>query len=101
MAILQVRNLPDPVYTRLKEQAAENRRSVTQEAILLLEDALGFDTSGRNLRNRMIGAILETGLSEKLWGGDSGKSSKVTGSAGPPDPAAVIERLRVKRETPE
>ena len=86
MAILQVRNIPEPVYARLKERAAEHRRSVTKEAILLLEGALGFDPSGRDLRNRMIDSLLEAGLSEKLWGGD--------GKPSPPGPTELMKRFR-------
>jgi plasmid stability protein len=91
MAILQVRNLPDPVYTRLKELAAEHRRSITQEAIFLLEEALGFDTSGRDRRNRMIDSLLEAGLNDRLRGG------------GPalPSPGEVIMRLRSARGAAE
>lgn len=40
MAILNIKNFPDELYERLKERAAEERRSVSQEVIVLLEDLL-------------------------------------------------------------
>lgn len=40
MASLVLKNLPDNVHRRLKEEAARNRRSMTQQATLILEQAL-------------------------------------------------------------
>lgn len=37
MATLVIKNLPDRLHSRLKEQAERNRRSLTQEAISVLE----------------------------------------------------------------
>ena len=37
MSTLVIKNLPDALHARLKDQAARNRRSVTQEAISLIE----------------------------------------------------------------
>ena len=37
MSTLVIKNLPDALHARLKEQAERNRRSVTQEAISLIE----------------------------------------------------------------
>jgi plasmid stability protein len=37
MATLTIRNLPDQVHERLKEQAKRNRRSLNQEVIAELE----------------------------------------------------------------
>lgn len=87
MAILQVRNLPDRVYERLKEKAEENRRSITREAIVLLEQALGCDTSGRDDRNRMIDALLETDIASALHR-----------EADLPGPAEMMDRMRRLRE---
>ena len=41
MATLNVKNLPDPLYRRLQEQAKRERRSVAQEVVRILERALG------------------------------------------------------------
>jgi plasmid stability protein len=43
MATLVLRNVPDEVYQALKEAAGAHRRSMTQEAIVALEYALGQD----------------------------------------------------------
>ncbi|PZN68754.1 MAG: hypothetical protein DM484_30955 [Candidatus Methylumidiphilus alinenensis] len=40
MANLILHNVPDDLYDRLKETAAEHHRSITQEAIAMIKDAL-------------------------------------------------------------
>jgi plasmid stability protein len=40
MATLTIKNLPDLLYAQLKARAAEHRRSINSEAILLVERAL-------------------------------------------------------------
>lgn len=40
MSTLTVRNIPEPVYERLREQAGRNRRSMSSEIVMLLEQAL-------------------------------------------------------------
>ncbi len=40
MATLTIKNVPDDVYERLKQQAKENRRSINNEAIVILENIL-------------------------------------------------------------
>ena len=40
MPTLQIRDLPQDVYDRLLQSAEANRRSLTQEAIVLLEKAV-------------------------------------------------------------
>ena len=46
MANLTVRDLPDDLYARLREQAKAHRRSITAETTVILERALG----GRAMR---------------------------------------------------
>ena len=59
MATLNVKNLPDGLYRQLQARARRQRRSVAQEVIHLLSDAL---TSPRPL------SILELkGLGKELW----------------------------------
>ena len=41
MSTLVIKNLPDGLHARLKEQAARNRRSVTKEVVTLIEAGLG------------------------------------------------------------
>ena len=40
MPTLVVKNMPESLHKRLKEQAAEHRRSLTMETIFLLEQSL-------------------------------------------------------------
>jgi plasmid stability protein len=40
MATLHVRNVPEPLYERLRQRAAERNRSLSAEVIILLEEAL-------------------------------------------------------------
>lgn len=40
MANLNLRNIPDPAYKKIKKLAALNRRSVNSEIIYILTDAL-------------------------------------------------------------
>ena len=44
MATLTIKNIPDPLYARLKALAAEHRRSINSEAILAVERALSVQT---------------------------------------------------------
>ena len=39
MATLNIKNLPDPLYRKLRARARRRRRSVAQEVILLLTEA--------------------------------------------------------------
>ena len=41
MAILNIKNLPDTLYKKLQARAKRQHRSVAQEVIHLLSDALG------------------------------------------------------------
>ena len=49
MASITVRNLDDGVKTRLRVQAADNGRSMEEEARLILRDAVGPRRSTGNL----------------------------------------------------
>lgn len=40
MSTLVIKNLPEDLHARLKNQAERNRRSVTQEAISLIETGI-------------------------------------------------------------
>ena len=49
VASITIRNLDDEVETRLRVRAAENGRSMEEEARLILRDAVGRKPSSRNL----------------------------------------------------
>jgi plasmid stability protein len=40
MATLNIKNFPDRLYRRIKQRAGKNRRSITQEVVQLLDDAV-------------------------------------------------------------
>jgi hypothetical protein len=40
MSTLVIKNLPDDLHARLRDQAERNRRSVTKEAVTLIERGL-------------------------------------------------------------
>jgi plasmid stability protein len=42
MATITIKNIPTPVYARLKRQALEHRRSLNQEVILRLERSIAI-----------------------------------------------------------
>lgn len=58
---LTLKNIPDEVYARLKQSAAEHRRSLNSEAIVCLETVLvpsRIDPSERLARARALRAAL-------------------------------------------
>ena len=63
MATITLKNVPDELYERLKKSAAENRRSMNNEAITCLEkmlripavDPKAFLAEVRAMRRRMKG----------------------------------------------
>jgi plasmid stability protein len=59
MATLNVKHLPDALYRKLKARAKRERRSVTQEVVVLLEQALDWPAALSILELR--------GLGRELW----------------------------------
>ncbi len=60
MPSLQVRDLPEHVYRKLREQAALEHRSIAQETVVLLEKALEMETKRKNKRKQLLEKILQT-----------------------------------------
>jgi plasmid stability protein len=59
MATLNIKNFPDRLYRRIKQRAGKNRRSITQEVVQLLDEAVN-STAPRSLLE------LE-GLGKDVW----------------------------------
>ncbi|MFV2073600.1 MAG: Arc family DNA-binding protein [Thermoanaerobaculales bacterium] len=57
MAGLMIRELPDELHERLKERARVHRRSLSKEAIVILEEALG-DRAGARLLEQCKGVAI-------------------------------------------
>jgi plasmid stability protein len=61
MATLKVKDFPDSLYKRLQEQARQRNRSLSQEVIHLLDEALGPE------KTLSIKGL--QGLGKELWEG--------------------------------
>ena len=61
MASITIRNLDDDVKTRLRVRAAENHRSMEEEARLILRDAVGRRPSTENLAEAIRARIAPLG----------------------------------------
>lgn len=59
MPTLQVRNVPEHIYKRIVQLAELDRRSIAQETLSLLEDALGINKSYKTYREKLIDCILK------------------------------------------
>ena len=71
MASLQVRELPENIYSVLKQRAEAEHRSIAQEAIVLLAKGLDTSTSPKERRARLLQRIeeeaeLNSGTAAKL-----------------------------------
>ena len=61
MATLSIKNFPAPLHRRLKEQARRNHRSLRQEAIHVLDQALEPE--------KTLSILGLQGLGKELWEG--------------------------------
>ena len=59
MASLQIRKLPENIYSVLKQRAEAEHRSIAQEAIVLLAKGLDTSTSPKERRIRLLQKIEE------------------------------------------
>jgi len=64
MPTLQVRDLPEHIYEQIVELAEKDRRSITQETIILLEKALEIEKQNKNNRKKLLDHIVEETQSE-------------------------------------
>ena len=62
MATLNVKNLPDGLYRKLKARAKREHRSVAQEVAMLLSEALEAPRAHSILELRGLGKDLWTGV---------------------------------------
>ena len=65
MSSLQVRELPENIYSLLKRRAEAEHRSIAQEAIALLAKGLDTSISPKERRHKLLQKIAEeSGLSD-------------------------------------
>lgn len=57
MATLQVRNMPDKLYKRLKEKAGREYRSIAQQVVFELEKALESPVDNKERRRLVLEEI--------------------------------------------
>ena len=78
MPVLQVRELPLPLYRKLKEKAELERRSLSQEAVVVLAKGLKMESDAKARRARLLAEIFAEGAPP----------------AGLPDPVRLIREDR-------
>jgi plasmid stability protein len=61
MATLNIKNFPEPLYEKLQERAQQEHRSVTQEVIHILDQALEEE--------KTLSIMGLEGLGKELWEG--------------------------------
>ncbi|RCW81647.1 hypothetical protein DER71_12312 [Halanaerobium sp. DL-01] len=59
MPSLQVRDLPEHLYQEIVQLAEADRRSITQETIVLLEKALNIEKENKKRRQKLLKKIQE------------------------------------------
>ena len=64
MATIQMRNVPNDLYEALVKLARAERRSISQQAIVLLEQALEDLASNKERRQVLLNKIQERALPE-------------------------------------
>ena len=74
MALLQVRNFPDEIYSVISEMARAERRSVSQQAILLIERGLSSKESAKQRRRKALERTLILPELESMKGVDFAES---------------------------
>lgn len=77
MTALVIKNLPESLHHRLKVRAQRNHRSVTKEAIAILEAATGADGAPTETADALEAlaaagkALMNQGVDLKKWAGHS------------------------------
>ena len=59
MPSLQVRELPEPLFQKLKMEAERQHRSLAQQAVVALERGLGQEGDPRTRRRRVLDSLVE------------------------------------------
>lgn len=59
MPSLQVRDLPEHLYQEIVQLAEADRRSITQETIILLEKALKIEKQNKKRRQQLFNNIIQ------------------------------------------
>ncbi len=66
MPLIQMRDVPEPIYRKLVEQAKEERRSLAQQAVEVLARGLQVDVDAKARRKALLQAIRADVILKKL-----------------------------------
>lgn len=58
MPTLQIRDLPEEIYRKLVRQAEKERRSLSQEAVIVLARCIGHEDAPRERRREILRRLL-------------------------------------------
>jgi plasmid stability protein len=67
MPTLQVRDLPDPIYEKLKKEAKKKHRSLAQQAIVTLAKGLEAPHNPKEMRSLLLDNLNKDELSHKKY----------------------------------
>jgi len=71
MALLQVRNFPDDRYAEISRLAKKERRTISQQTIVLIESGLAYSGGAAEKRQRAIERTMARTVPERLKGIDA------------------------------
>jgi hypothetical protein len=57
MPLLQVRDCPEDIYTKIAIVAKQQKRTIAQQIVVLLEKSLGQDQSNQERRKQLLDKI--------------------------------------------
>ncbi|MGB7761205.1 MAG: hypothetical protein WBL61_15340 [Bryobacteraceae bacterium] len=57
MPLIQVRDVPDPIYRLLAEQAERERRSLAQQVVVVLARGLAVDLDAKARRRALLDSL--------------------------------------------
>lgn len=66
MPLIQVRDVPEPIYRKLVEKAKAERRSLAQQAVEVLARGLQVDVDAKARRKALLQAIRADAALKKL-----------------------------------
>jgi len=66
MPLLQVRDCPEDVYIKIAKAAKQEKRTIAQQTIILLEKGLGQEESNMERRRLLIEKLQARNIPEKV-----------------------------------
>ena len=58
MPSIQIRDLPEQIYSKIKKNAQKDHRSLSQQAIVTLKKGLGIDENHKERRRILVDQIM-------------------------------------------